>query len=104
MTKERQAVRKPLSFSTTMRNPERIAGFLKCLLPFEGQILTNEVINKVAMKLIIEKLYFTQKYEMKIPEYKEIYNNPDLKFTKEQAEDIIKNSPQEHQQHGFERG
>ena len=104
MTKERQAVRKPLSFSTTMRNPERIAGFLKCVLPYEGQVLTNEIINKVAMRLIIEKLYFTQKYEMKIPEYKEIYNNPDLKFTKEQAEDIIKNSPQEHKEAGFDKG
>lgn len=104
MTKQRNAVNKPLSFSTTMRNPERIAGFLNAVLPFEGQILTNEIINEVAIKLITEKLYFTQKYEMKIPKYKEIYKNPDLSFTRQQVEDIIKNSPQEHKEAGFDRG
>lgn len=87
-----------------MRNPERIAGFIKNLLPFEGQILTNEVIHEVAVNLITDKLYYTQKYEMKVPEYKKIYNDPDLKFTREQVEDIIENSPQEHKEAGFERG
>lgn len=104
MTKERKSERKPLSFSTTMRNPDRIAGFLNCILPFEGQVLTNDVIHEVVVKLISGKLYYTQKYEMKIPEYKNIYNNPDLSFTKEQVEDIIKNSPQEHKEAGFDRG
>lgn len=104
MTKEKQSLRKPLSFSTTMRNPERIAGFVKNLLPFEGQILTNEVIHEVAVNLITDKLYYTQKYEMKVPEYKKIYNDPDLKFTREQVEDIIENSPQEHKEAGFEKG
>lgn len=104
MTKERKAVRKPLSFSTTMRNPERIAGFLGCLIPFEGKILTNEIIYEVAVKLISKKLYYTQKYEMKVPEYKKIYNNPDLMFSREQVEDIIKNSPQEHKEAGFDKG
>lgn len=104
MTKERKATRKPLSFSTTMRNPERIAGFLNCILPFEGQVLTNKIIHEVAVKLISEKLYYTQKYEMKVPEYKRIYLNPDLSFTRKQVEDIIKNSPQEHKEAGFDKG
>ena len=86
MTKERKAVRKPLSFSTTMRNPERIAGFLKCILPFEGQVLNNDIIHEVAIKLIMGKFYYNQKYEMKVPEYKNIYVNDDLTFTREQAE------------------
>ena len=104
MTRERSAVRKPLSFSTTMRNPERIAGFLNCILPFEGQVLTNDIIHEVAIKLIMDKLYYTEKYEMKVPEYKNIYKNSDLSFTREQVEDIIKNSPQEHKEAGFDRG
>lgn len=104
MTKERNAVRKPLSFSTTMRNPERIAGFLKCILPYEGQVLNNDVIHEVAVNLITNKLYYTLKYEMKVPEYKEIFKNSDLDFSREQVEDIIENSPQDHQQHGFEKG
>lgn len=55
MPRERKAEYKPLSFSTTMRNPTRIAGFLNCILPFEGKILTNEIINEVAINLISKK-------------------------------------------------
>lgn len=104
MTKERKSLRKPLSFSTTMRNPERIAGFLNCIIPFEGQILTNDIIHEVIIKLISEKLYYTQKYEMKVPKYKTIYQNPDLSFTRQQVEDIIENSPQQHKEAGFDKG
>ncbi len=104
MAKERVKEYKPLSFSTTMRNPARISAFLNCILPFEGQILTSEIIHEVAVNLITEKLYYTEKYEMKIPEYKAIYKNPDLPFTREQVEDIIKNSPQDHKESGFEKG
>lgn len=101
---ERNAERKPLSFSTTMRNPERIAGFLNCILPFEGQILTNDIIHEVIVKVISEKLYYTQKYEMKVLEYKNIYKDSDLSFTREQVEDIIANSPQKHKEAGFDKG
>lgn len=44
MPKTRKAEYKPLSFSTTMRNPERIVDFLNCILPYEGQVLNNTVI------------------------------------------------------------
>lgn len=104
MPRERAAEYKPLSFSTTMRNPTRIAGFLNCILPFEGKILTNEIINEVAINLISKKFYYTQQYEMQIPEYKQIYKSDDLEFTREQAEDIILNSPQNHKEAGFDKG
>ena len=104
MSKERKAERKPLSFSTTMRNPERIAGFLNCILPFEGQTLSNDVIFEIATKLIQNKLYFTRQYEMKVPRYKEIYKNSDMEFTRKDAEDIINNSPQNHIESGFDKG
>jgi len=104
MTKERQKEYKPLSFSTTMRNPARIAEFLKCILPYEGQILTSDIIHNVAVNLIIAKLYYTEKYEMKVPEYRDIYKNEELAFTREQAEDIIENSPQDHKEAGFAKG
>ena len=57
MPRERAAEYKPLSFSTTMRNPARIADFLKCISPYEGQRLTNEIIFAVAKLLIKRKLY-----------------------------------------------
>lgn len=104
MVRERQKEYKPLSFSTTMRNPARIAAFLKCILPFEGQILTSAIIHEVAANLIAEKLYYTEKYEMKVPEYRTIYKSEDISFTREQVEDIILNSPQEHKEAGFEKG
>ena len=55
--RSRKAERKPLSFSTTMRNPNRIVSFLNCLLPYENQILTHDVIMKVVHNAIKEKLY-----------------------------------------------
>ena len=57
MPRERAAEYKPLSFSTTMRNPERIAGFLNCILPYEQHNLSNEIIMDVAKALIKSKLY-----------------------------------------------
>lgn len=103
MPRERQKEFKPLSFSTTMRNPSRIAGFLNCLLPYEGQILTNEVIYNVASNLISAKLYHTE-YELKVPEYKEIYQSDTVTFSYNQLQDIIQNSPQNHKEAGFEKG
>lgn len=104
MAKERQKEYKPLSFSTTMRNPARIATFLNYILPYEGKILTSGIIHEVAANLIAAKLYYTEMYEMKVPEYKKIYKSDDLTFTREQVEDIIANSPQDHKEAGFNKG
>ena len=43
----RKSEYKPLLFTTTLRNPERIKNFLEVLARYEGEILTNEVINKI---------------------------------------------------------
>ena len=53
-----RAKSKPLSFSTTMRNPNRIAGFLSQIVEFEGQVLTSEVIYKIIHNVIKNKLYY----------------------------------------------
>lgn len=102
MAKERQKEYKPLSFSTTMRNPARIADFLNCILPFEGQILTEQIIHKVAVKLISKKLY-KPTFIGTDPRLKAIYNS-DEDFSLEDTEYIIKNSPQQHKEAGFEAG
>ena len=49
--------RKPLSFSTTLRNPERIASFLAVLSMYEGQVLNNQVIENIACQVLVKKLY-----------------------------------------------
>ena len=98
-----KAKSKPLSFSTTMRNPNRIAGFLSQIVEFEGQILTSEIIYKVVHNVIKNKLYYTM-YEYGKPEYKDIYFSEELEFSDEQVEDIIANTKQKHKEAGFEAG
>ena len=102
MPNMRKSERKPLSFSTTMRNPARIAAFLNCLLPFEGQILTNEIIYQVIKKIIQEKIYYTM-YILKNPQLKAKFDSEE-EFSEEEIEDIIKNSPQDHKEAGFDKG
>lgn len=103
MTASRKEERKPLSFSTTMRNPERIAGFISCLIPYENQILTSDLIHKIIGNVIRKKLYKTM-YENSVEKYKEIFYNDDLEFTDSNIEDIIKKSPQNHKEAGFNHG
>lgn len=101
--RSRKAERKPLSFSTTMRNPNRIVSFLKCLLPYENQILTHEVVMKVIHNAIKEKLY-TPVIVNRTPELFYIYKNEDEKYSDKQIEYIIEMSPQKHKEAGFEYG
>ena len=99
----KKAVRKPLSFSTTMRNPNRIVDFLNCLLPYEGQKLTHDVIMQLIRGAIAAKLY-TPVYVKRVPELTRIYKSEDETYSEEQIDDIIKNSPQHHKEAGFAYG
>ncbi len=102
MPRETERQHKPLSFSTTMRNPARIVEFLNCILPFEGQMLTNEVIHNVALHLICNKLY-TPTYVGRTPRLKAIMQS-EVNFSLRDAAEIIEHSPQEHKEAGFDRG
>ena len=102
MPRERIAEYKPLSFSTTMRNPSRIADFLKCILPFEGQILTNDIIHIVAATLIKKKLY-QPIYINRTPHLKAVLNEG-RDFTDTEVDEIMQHSPQNHKEAGFEKG
>ena len=101
--RSRRAESKPLSFSTTMRNPNRIVSFLNCLLPYESQILTHEVIMNVIHNAIKEKLY-TPVIVNRTPELALIYKSDDEKYSDEQIEFIINMSPQNHKEAGFDYG
>lgn len=103
MSKTRNAERKPLSFSTTMRNPDRIAGFLNCLLPYENMVLTTEIINEIIKKVLKNKLYKTM-YQLKTPHLKDIYFDSDKFYTEVDIKTIIENSPQNHKEAGFKHG
>jgi len=99
----RKAQRKPLSFSTTMRNPNRIVSFLNCLLPYEDQKLTHEMIMEVMRSAIREKLYKPVVIG-RMPELKQVYESEDEKFSDEQITYIMDRSPQQHKEAGFDYG
>ena len=94
---------KPLSFSTTIRNPERIPNFLRCILPFEGKILTSEIIHEVVKNVIREKEY-TPMYVTRTPNLKAIAQSEDYYYNDGQLELIIEMSPQKHKEAGFAYG
>lgn len=94
---------KPLSFSTTIRNPERIPNFLRCILPYEGKILTSNIIHEVVKSVIREKEY-TPMYVTRTPALKAISQSEDLYYNDGQLELIIEKSPQKHKEAGFEYG
>lgn len=83
-----------------MRNPERIADFLRILLPYENHTLTHDIIMRIVASLIQNKLY--------IPNYasrhhKHIIESDEL-FSEMQVQEIIEHSPQEHKEAGFAKG
>ena len=94
---------KPLLFTTTVRNPERIKDFIKVIANYNNKILTNEIIMKIVKDMIAKKYYYTM-YEKNNSELNKIYRDSDKKFTEEQLEEIITNSPQNHKESGFEKG
>ena len=57
MPRQRSPEYKPLYFSTTLRNPERMRGFLEALKPFDGQVLTDELTVGIEGELIRRGLY-----------------------------------------------
>ena len=107
MPRTRNAERKPLSFSTTMRNPDRIGAHLSVLLPFEGMILTNNIIIKIIKSLFKNKI-ITSNYQKSIARYKNILTSEELTFTDNDLNDLIQNSAvglnQKHKEYGFDRG
>lgn len=94
---------KPLSFSTTMRNPDRIAGFMSCIIPFKDKILTNDVITKILKNILKKKLYKPTLVD-KVEELKDTYNDETCSFSDTQLDYILKNSIQKHKEAGFEEG
>ena len=51
---DRMAVirRKPIALDTTLRNPERIASFLSCIQPYEGNVLTHDLVLNIEADIL----------------------------------------------------
>ena len=106
-TKERKSEFKPLLYTTTVRNPERIKYNLYVLKKYEGQILTNELATEIVGELIRYGLY----RPMKVPQnVAEIWKQtPKGEFavsliSKKDVKKIQNNNPQKHKEAGFAWG
>ena len=54
---KRKAEYKPLYFTTTIRNPERIKPFLEVFSKYNKKTLDNSVIKEICKEIIKENLY-----------------------------------------------
>ncbi len=97
---KRQAEYKPLLFTTTMRNPERLKDFLTVLGEYNGEILTNEIIDKVAKTLIQKGLYQPMKISQAI---KDKWKN-EIELSVAETKKVFSDNPQSHKEAGFEKG
>ncbi len=107
MARQKKYERKQLSFSTTMRSPERIADFVESLLDYEGQSLTDNLIHQIIINWIIKKLIYGKTALDAYNDLKEIYYNEDLTYTIDQAEFIytyIEKNTKGHKEAGFTKG
>lgn len=106
-SKERNAEYKPLLYTTTVRNPERIKYNLFVLKKFENQILTNELATAVVGELIKYGLYRPMKVSANV---KTIWKQTSGgEFAVNLLDDktvlkIIEENPQKHKEAGFDWG
>ncbi len=98
--KKRESEYKPLLFTTTMRNPERLKDFLSILSKYDLKVLTNDVIEKIAKRLVQTGLYQPMRVSRSI---KDKWKN-EIELSKEEAERVFSDNPQSHKEAGFDKG
>ncbi len=91
---------KPLLLTTTMRNPERLKDFLTVFIENDGEILTNEIIDKIAKKIIQKGLYRPFKKSLTV---KNKWENG-IELDEVEAEKVFFDNWQSHKEAGFEKG
>ncbi|MCX6763216.1 MAG: AlwI family type II restriction endonuclease [Candidatus Moranbacteria bacterium] len=96
----RESEYKPLLFTTTLRNPERLKWFLGILKEYNGKILNDKLAQEIAGEIIRVGLYKPTKTSAVIKKKIE---------TKEPLSDIevkkvLKDNPQNHKEAGFDKG
>ena len=91
---------KPLLFTTTIRNPERLKVFLCVLEKYNKKILNNKLAEKIAGEIIQKGLYKPTKLAPKIR--KKLKEKKDLE--KKEISKILRENPQNHKEAGFDKG
>ncbi|MFA6017541.1 MAG: AlwI family type II restriction endonuclease [Patescibacteria group bacterium] len=98
--KIRKSEYKPLLFTTTLRNPERLKWFLGVLKSYNGQILTNELAKKISGEIIKIGLYKPTNINLLIKN--KIKTKESL--TDNEVTKILRDNPQNHKEAGFDKG
>lgn len=91
---------KPLLFTTTVRNPERLKGMLSILKNYNGKTLSNELAEEVAGELIRVGIYRPTRIGAGI---KEKWND-EQPLLDEEVAIILETNPQNHKEAGFDKG
>ena len=105
--KSRNAEYKPLLYTTTVRNPERIKYNLYVLKKFENQILTDDLATKIVGELISYGLYRPVKVSNEVKKIWKESSSGEFAtklLDKNNVEKIQKNNPQKHKEAGFAWG
>lgn len=96
----RESKYKPLLFTTTLRNPERLKWFLEVLKECDRQILNDELAEKIAGEIIRIGLYTPTNLSASIS--KKIKAKEPL--TDREVAKVLKENPQNHKEAGFSKG
>jgi hypothetical protein len=107
MAKKRESTYKPLLFTTTVRNPERMKRLLNILNKFDGEILTSDLAENIIGELIKYGLYRPMKIsnviKLKWSSSKKGEFSETL-LTDDEVKEILENNPQHHKEAGFDEG
>lgn len=97
---KRKAEYKPLLFTTTVRNPQRMRDFLVVLKEFDGEVLTDEICTKVEGEIIRLGTYRPLVKSAAIVEKWESGESLD----DSEVRRLLLDNPQDHKESGFMKG
>ena len=96
----RQAKYKPLLFTTTVRNPERLKEMLNVLREYDGEMLDGNLAEKVSGEIIRHGLYTPTRLSVRVKEKIKIQQP----LTDKEVATVLRTNPQKHKEAGFDRG
>lgn len=96
----RKSEYKPLLFTTTLRNPERLKWFLQVLKNYNGKILTNNLAKEISGEIIRIGLYEPTVLDNSVKKKLKI-KEP---LTNYELGKVLKDNPQNHKEAGFDKG
>jgi hypothetical protein len=99
-TKTRESEYKPLLFTTTLRNPERLKWFLGVLKDYDGKILDDRLAEKISGEIIRVGLYKPTNISAVVKKKIEI-KEP---LSDSEVKKVLEDNPQNHKEAGFSKG